>query len=115
METLQPRSARLIAWFQGRSGDGFGAVEHGLDRRRADQPQQAADHPVAAVVQIVGQFDQGVRAVVVQPQAVFQRGDQGVPLLAPAEGPGADHGEASGDLLTRVPLSSPARSTLMPA
>ena len=35
----------------------------------------------------------------VQPQAVFQRGDERLPLLAAAERAGADHGEPAGDLL----------------
>jgi hypothetical protein len=128
-ETVQPCSARMIACSADRCGitradaprrrrcrpdrlqrgpgDRLGAVQHGLDRRRPHQPQQAADHPVAAAVQVAGQLDQAAGDVVMQPQACLQRGDERLPLLAAAERSGADHGEPSGDLLAAVAVEQP--------
>jgi len=45
-----------------------------------------------------GQRGEGAGAVAVQPQAVFDGGDQGGPFLAAGERPGADEAEPPGDL-----------------
>jgi hypothetical protein len=48
----------------------------------ADQAEQASDHAAAAGVQVRRQSDEGAVAVAVRPEAVFQGGDERLPLLA---------------------------------
>ena len=101
--------------FQRGLRDGLGAVQDGLDCGGPDQPEQAADHAAAAEVQVRRQPGEGAVAVMVEPQAVLERGDEGLPLLPAAERAGAGRGEPAGDLLAAGADSSPARSTLIPA
>src|SRR6185437_5821038 len=96
-------------------GDLPGAVDDGLDRGGADQPEQAADHAAGPLVQVAGQAGEGAGLVAVQPQAALDGGGQCGPLAVAGEGTGADHRVAAGDLLTPGPDSRPARSTLIPA
>src|SRR5438132_5237022 len=83
---------------QGLPGDLLGAVQDGADGGAADQPQQAPDHAVGALVQVAAQSGQGARPVAVQPQAVLQCSDQRGPLLVLAERGGADDAGPAGDL-----------------
>src|ERR1035441_1098239 len=83
----------------GLAGDLFGAVDDGLDCGTADQPEQAPDHPASPLMEVGGELGEAPWLVPVQPEAAFERGDQGGPLAVAGEGPGADHGEPAGDLL----------------
>src|SRR5204862_4396560 len=74
-------------------------VEDGVDGRAADKPEQASDHAAGALVQVAVEFGQRSRPVPVQPQTVFQSGDQSCPLWILGEWSGADHAEPAGDLL----------------
>src|SRR5215470_4095870 len=56
---------------QGLLGDLLGAVDDSVDGGAADQPQQASDHPVGALVQVAVQASEGARAVAVEPETVF--------------------------------------------
>ena len=60
----------------------FAAVEDGVDGGAADQVRQAADHAAGALVQVVVEREQGAGPVPVQPQGVFEGGDESAPLLA---------------------------------
>ena len=52
----------------------------GLDRSAADQPQQCADRAAGPLVEVKVQAGERAGDVPVQPQAVFQGGDQAAPL-----------------------------------
>jgi len=69
-----------------------------LDRCAADQVGQAADHPAGALVQVAVEPGQGSGLVTVQPQGVFEGGDQAAPLIGERERHRGDEGEAPGDL-----------------
>ena len=58
---------------------------------------QAADHPAGAAVQVLVQARQGAMLVAVQPQRVFEGGDQALPLAGEREREGGDEGEPAGD------------------
>jgi hypothetical protein len=85
--------------FERLGGDALAAVKDGLDRSAADQPQQCADRAAGPLAQVEIQARERARDVPVQPQAVFQGGDQAAPLGVAGERPGPDHPEPPCDLL----------------
>jgi len=66
-------------------GDLLGAVEDGLAGCVADEPEQAADQPAGAPVQVVRERDEGAVLVLVEPQGAFEGGDEGGPFLSGGE------------------------------
>src|SRR6266536_2665097 len=75
---------------QGLLGDLLGAVQDGVDGGAADQPEQASDHPVGALMQVAIELGESVWPVPLEPEAFFQGGDQRSPLWILTERAGAD-------------------------
>jgi len=61
---------------EGFLGDPLGAVEYGLHSCAPDQMGQAPDHPIGAFVQVGVEPDEAARDMAVQPQCLFQGGDE---------------------------------------
>lgn len=80
------------------AGDLLAAVQDRIDGGAADEVGQAADHPAGAAVQVLVERGQGAGLVTVQPQRVFERGDQALPLGGEREREGGDEGEPARDL-----------------
>ena len=81
----------------------------------ADEVGQAADHAAGALVQVAVERGQGAGRMLVQPQGVFQGGDQALPFGGVGERGRGDQGEPAGDLLAAGAGEQPLRSTLIPA
>jgi hypothetical protein len=79
-------------------GELLAAVEDRLDGGAADEVGQAADHPAGAAVQVLVESGQGAGLVAVQPERVFEGGDQALPFGGEQEREGGDEGEPAGDL-----------------
>ena len=71
-------------------GDLLGAVEDCLHGRAADEVGQAADHPVGALVQVAGQFQELPGGMAVQPQGLLEGGDERLPFLLLGGGPASE-------------------------
>ena len=101
--------------FERLGGDALAAVEDGPGSQRCGSAAAMCRSSRRSAGAGRDPGRERARDVPVQPQAVFQGGDQAAPLGIAGERPGPDHPEPAAICSARVPDSSPARSTLIPA